>query len=67
MFKNFNLTSDANLTNSATWGLTIFVVVFVCVTLWALTRPRKTIQRWASLPLQDGTDPVEPRDDKPNP
>lgn len=51
MFKQ--VFSEGNLTHFATWGLVIFVVVFACISVWALTRSRKTIHTWASLPLDD--------------
>ncbi|MEM8782357.1 MAG: cbb3-type cytochrome c oxidase subunit 3 [Planctomycetota bacterium] len=59
MFKD--ILSDANLTAFATWGLVIFVAVFVGVTIWALTRPKKTVDQWSGIPLKEGTEPVEPR------
>ena len=59
MFKD--ILSDANLTLFATLGLVIFVAVFLGVTIWALTRPRKTVDKWSSIPLKDGTEPLELR------
>jgi cbb3-type cytochrome oxidase subunit 3 len=59
MFKE--ILSDANLTLFATGGLVIFVAVFLAVMIWALTRPKKTIDKWSSIPLKDGTEPVEER------
>lgn len=45
----------------AVGGLVLFVAVFVGVCLWVTTRSRKEVDAWSSLPLADGTDPVEPR------
>ena len=59
MFKD--ILSEANLTAFATWGLVIFVAVFLGVTIWALTRPKKTVDKWSSIPLKEGTEPVEQR------
>ena len=46
--------NHANLTHWAEMGLVIFFVVFVGTALWALTRPRREIQRWSALPLEAG-------------
>ena len=43
-------------------GLVVFFTVFLGVVAWALTRSRRQVDRWASLPLADGTEPVEARD-----
>ncbi len=53
--------SEANLPYFAVTGLILFVAVFVTTSLWALSRSRKEINNWSSLPLADGYDPVEPR------
>ncbi|MEO0529055.1 MAG: cbb3-type cytochrome c oxidase subunit 3 [Planctomycetota bacterium] len=45
----------------AVGGLLLFVAVFVGVCFWVTTRSRKEVDTWSSLPLADGTDPVEPR------
>ena len=57
MFKS--VLNDGSLTHFAVWGLVIFVVVFLGVAVWVLTRPRKTIRRWSSIPLDEGV--VDPR------
>ena len=55
----FESTSADTLSSIA---LVIFFSVFVLVTLWALTRKKKTIDRWSSLPLHDDPhDVVEDR------
>lgn len=43
-------------------GLVVFFTVFLGVVAWVLTRSRRQVDRWASLPLADGTEPVEARD-----
>lgn len=50
---NQDVVSHADLTHFATWGLVIFVAVFVTVTIWALTRSRKEIKAWSSLPFDE--------------
>lgn len=51
MFKEvFNLETVLGLSR---WALVIFLLVFVAMTLWAWTRSREHIDRWASLPLDD--------------
>ena len=37
--------------HSAEIGLMLFVLVFVGTTLWAITRTRKQVDHWSSLPL----------------
>jgi cbb3-type cytochrome oxidase subunit 3 len=39
-------------------ALVIFVTVFLLVVLWVLTRKRKTVDRWASMPLHEDPDDV---------
>ncbi len=53
--------SEANLAYFAVTGLILFVAVFVSAALWAMSRSRKEIESWSSLPLADGSDPVKPR------
>ena len=53
--------SEAGMASFAVIGLVVFVTVFAGIALWALTRGRKEIDTWSSLPLADGTEPVEPR------
>lgn len=55
--------SNGALTHYATIGLVIFVVVFVGITVWVLTRSRREIQTWAQIPLTgDEREPLQPRD-----
>lgn len=59
MFKEvFKLESVLGLSR---WALVIFVLVFVAMTLWAWTRPRRTIRYWASLPLEDSLPVAQPQ------
>ncbi|QDT67939.1 hypothetical protein MalM25_08480 [Planctomycetes bacterium MalM25] len=46
--------SEAGLAPLAVLGLMIFVAVFVGVALWAMTRGRRQVVGWSSLPLEDG-------------
>ena len=55
MFKD--VLQHANLSHWAEAGLLVFFVVFVGVSIWAMTRPKKTVQQWAEIPLNSG----EPR------
>ncbi|MEE9403447.1 MAG: cbb3-type cytochrome c oxidase subunit 3, partial [Algisphaera sp.] len=41
----------------ATWGLLIFVAVFVGTTLWILTRSRRQVSQWSNMPLEDSDRP----------
>jgi cbb3-type cytochrome oxidase subunit 3 len=34
-------------------GLLMFVVVFIAICLWAITRKRAEVTRWNNLPLDD--------------
>jgi cbb3-type cytochrome oxidase subunit 3 len=57
MFKEvFKLESVMQLSS---WALLIFMLVFIGMTIWTWTRSRKTIDRWASLPLNDSYTPTE--------
>ncbi|TWT97558.1 Cbb3-type cytochrome oxidase component FixQ [Botrimarina colliarenosi] len=53
--------SAAGLEVLAVGGLLMFVAVFAGVTWWVLSRSRKEIDKWSSLPLAEGVDPVDPR------
>lgn len=53
--------SEAGLEVLAVGGLLTFVAVFLGVTAWVMTRGKKEVDTWSSLPLADGYDPVEPR------
>ena len=55
MFKD--VLRHANLTSWATWGLVIFVAVFIGTSLWIFTRPRRQVDRWSHLPLEDSDRP----------
>ena len=46
--------SEAGLAPFAVIGLVIFVAVFVGISLWALTRRKRQIDNWSSMPLEDG-------------
>jgi len=59
MFKDVLRATD--LGDFAIIGLVIFVAVFLLVTVWVFTRPKKKVSRWSRIPLDD-TDPVDPRD-----
>jgi cbb3-type cytochrome oxidase subunit 3 len=55
--------SNGALTHFATIGLVIFVIVFLGVTVWILTRSRKEVQTWSRIPLTgDEHEPLQPRD-----
>ena len=54
--------ADLGLGTLAVIGLVVFFTVFLGVVAWVLTRSRRQVDRWASLPLADGTEPVEARD-----
>jgi cbb3-type cytochrome oxidase subunit 3 len=59
-FKEIFESTSADLLSSI--ALVIFFSVFLLVTLWVLTRKRKTVNRWASIPLHDDpNDPIDPR------
>ena len=58
MFKD--VLRDSNLTIFATVGLVVFFVAFTGVIVWVLTRPKKKVDQWAHLPLEEGKEPVEP-------
>jgi cbb3-type cytochrome oxidase subunit 3 len=54
--------SNGALTHFATIGLVIFVVVFLGVTVWILTRSRKEVGTWSRIPLTGDEDgPLQPR------
>lgn len=53
--------SELGLAPIAVAGLLMFVIVFLGVVAWAMTRGRGTVATWASLPLADGHQPVEAR------
>ena len=53
--------ADLGLTPFAVGGLLVFFGVFVAITVWTLTRRQKQVVTWSSLPLADGTEPVESR------
>ncbi len=45
--------NSMNVTYMAEIGLVIFFLVFVGVTVWALTRERAKVARWGQIPLRD--------------
>jgi cbb3-type cytochrome oxidase subunit 3 len=53
--------ADLGLTPFAVFGLLVFFSVFVAIAVWTLTRRQKQVATWSSLPLADGTEPVESR------
>lgn len=55
------LLNEAGLAPLAVIGLVTFVVVFVGIVAWTLSRKRSVVETWSSLPLVDGYEPVEPR------
>lgn len=55
--------SEAGLAPLAVIGLVMFVAVFVSITAWVLSRGRREVETWSSLPLADGHEPVQPRDE----
>lgn len=57
MFKDVLTHMDMSALSTA--GLLLFFVVFLAVTLYALTRPPQQADRWSRIPLTG--DPVEPR------
>lgn len=51
MFKEiYNLDTIALLAKA---GLVIFFLVFLGVSIWAMSRPKKDVKAWADLPLSD--------------
>lgn len=58
-----NALADGGLAALAAFGLLMFVTIFVGVTAWALTRRRREVAQWSSLPLADGCEPVDLRSD----
>ena len=54
--------SEAGLGLLSVMGLVLFVAVFLGILAWTLSRSRRQVDRWSSLPLADGHEPVEPRD-----
>ena len=57
MFKEVLTHMDISVLSTV--GLLLFLVVFLAVTLYALTRPPQQADQWARIPLTD--DPVDPR------
>ncbi len=64
-FKEIFESTSADMLSSV--ALVIFVSVFVLVTLWVLTRKKKTVDRWASMPLHDDPDDIVEDRSKPKP
>ena len=60
----FESTSADTLSSIA---LVIFVAVFVMVAVWVLTRKKKTVDRWASMPLHEDPDDVVEDRSQPKP
>jgi cbb3-type cytochrome oxidase subunit 3 len=57
-FKEIFESTSADLFSSL--ALVIFVLVFPGVCVWVLSRRKRTIDRWARMPLDDHT-PQDPR------
>lgn len=53
--------SEAGLTPIAVVSLVLFVVIFLGIVAWTLTRSRKAVSDWSALPLADGAEPVNSR------
>ena len=53
--------AELGLTPFAVFGLLAFFGVFVAIAVWTMTRRRKQVATWSSLPLTDGTEPIEAR------
>ena len=47
--------------HSAEIGLVLFFLSFVVITLWTVTRSRKEVADWSTLPLSNASDP-EPKE-----
>ncbi|WP_428939578.1 CcoQ/FixQ family Cbb3-type cytochrome c oxidase assembly chaperone [Fontivita pretiosa] len=45
--------TNSNLTTWAEAALVIFLLCFLAIGIWTLTRPRKLIEQWAAMPLDD--------------
>ena len=55
--------SSGALTHFATIGLVIFVLVFLAITAWALSRSKREVDDWSRIPLsKDDEPPVDDRD-----
>lgn len=50
--------AEAGLAPLAVIGLVLFVLVFTAIAVWALSRGRKEIADWSSLPLAKEAKPV---------
>ncbi|MEM6673551.1 MAG: cbb3-type cytochrome c oxidase subunit 3 [Planctomycetota bacterium] len=58
-----DIMGGSGLTVFATAGLVIFVIVFVGITVWALTRKQRKIDQWSRIPLtKDDEPPIEDRE-----
>ncbi|MEM1108577.1 MAG: CcoQ/FixQ family Cbb3-type cytochrome c oxidase assembly chaperone [Planctomycetota bacterium] len=55
-FKEIFESTSADMFSSI--ALVIFVAVFVSVCVWVLTRKKKTVDRWASMPLHNDPDDI---------
>lgn len=45
--------------HSAEIGLIMFFVSFVAIALWTITRTRKEVDDWSTLPLSQTKEPAE--------
>jgi cbb3-type cytochrome oxidase subunit 3 len=62
MFRELLTDNNVNLLVRA--ALVIFFLVFCAVVAWVLTRSRKQVSEWASLPLDDSMTPKTPREER---
>ena len=53
MFKEIFKLEEVTALNGI--SLLIFFAVFVMVALWIYTRPKREVQHWSELPLEDGS------------
>lgn len=53
--------AEANLAGLAVLGVVAFAAIFLAIFVWTVSRSRRQIATWSSLPLSDSTAPAEPR------
>lgn len=52
MFKDVLQHMDLALLRDA--GLLIFFICFIAIVIWAVSRPKEQVRKWARLPLTGG-------------